>query len=96
MQTLGGVIFNIGEEVALEQLGQGGGGTLDGGIGLLHSSHRIISLDARRDDVSCHHPLEVHDVVRRRHPEGLLDTEAEGILEAFGHPAAQGPQTAGH
>jgi hypothetical protein len=34
--------------------------------------------------------------VCRHHAEGFLDTEAEGILQAFGHPAAQGPQTAGH
>ena len=47
MRTLGGGVYNIGEEVALEQLGQGGGGTLDGGISLLHSRHRVIPLATR-------------------------------------------------
>ena len=89
MRTLSGVVFSIREEVALESLGQGGGKTLDGGIGLLHSSHRVISLDTRRDDVACRHPLEVHDVVRRHHAKGPLNAEAEGTFETLGHLTAQ-------
>ena len=55
MWALSGIIFNIGEEVALKLHGQDGGEALDGGIGLLHGGHRGIPLDARRDDLSrCH------------------------------------------
>ena len=89
MRTPGSIVFSIGKEVTLEQYGQGGGGTLDGGVGLLHSSHRVISLDTRRDDVACRHPLEVHDVVRRHHAKGPLNAEAEGTFETLGHLTAQ-------
>ena len=89
MQTLGSVIFNVGEEVALEQHGQGRGGTLDGGVGLLHSSHRVISLDAKHDNLTHRHPLEVYDIVRRHHAKGPLNAEAEGTFEMLGHLTAQ-------
>ena len=89
MRTLSCVVFGVGKEIALEQLGQGGGEALDGGVGLLHSSHRVVPLNARRDDVSRRHLLEVHVIVRRRHGEGPLNAEAKGAPKALGHPTAQ-------
>ena len=61
MWALSGIIFNIGEEVAL---------------------------DARRDDVSRRHLLEVQVIVRRHHGEGPLNAEVEGAPETLGHPTA--------
>jgi hypothetical protein len=87
-RALGGAVFSVGEEIAFEDYGQGGGGTLDSGIGLLHSRNRSIFVSARRDDVARGHLLEIDDVVRRQHTEGLLIAEVEGTLEALGHPAA--------
>ena len=89
MRTLGGVVLSIREEVAFEPLRQGGGEAIDGGIGLLHSSHHVIPLDARRDDISHRHLLEVHVIVHRRHSEGPLNAEAEGAPETLSHPTAQ-------
>ena len=88
MRTLDVVVFSIGEEVALEQHRQGEGGTLNG-VGLLHSSHRVISLDAKHDNLTHRHPLEVYDVVRRHHAKGPLNAEAEGTFEMLGHLTTQ-------
>ena len=63
MRAFSGVVFNIGEEVTLKLHGQGGGEALDGGVSLLHCGHRGIFLDARHDDVSHRHLLEVQVVV---------------------------------
>ena len=94
--TFGSVIFGVGKEVALEQHGQGGSSTLDGGVSLLHNRHRDISLNARRDDLARCHLLEVHDIVRRHHTEGHLNAESEGTFETLGHLTAQGSQATGH
>jgi len=98
-QTLRSIVFIVigaREEFALEEPGQGGGGTLGGGGGLFDGSNRGIFVGALGDDVARGHLLEINDVVCRHHAERLLDTEAKGTLEVLGYAAAQGPQAANH
>ena len=78
----------IGEEVAFEEPGQGGGGTLGTGVGLVHGVDLGVVITFRDDVASCL-LVEVDDVVRRDYAEGLLDAEAKGAFEPLGHPATQ-------
>ena len=88
------VIGSIGEEVALEEPGQGGGGAFGTCFSLLHCLDLGIII-AIGDDVACGQVLKIDNAVCRDYAEGLLDPKAEGALEPFGRPVTQGPQTVG-
>jgi hypothetical protein len=56
----------------------------------IRAIHRLLILDADREDVAGGHDLEVHLVVRPHHAEGLPDAKMEGTSHVLGDMPHEG------